>query len=174
MPLKRIEPGRIDRTLTTTVSREYKDLDLSFAPKRGTLFEDGKRRGDVYKRHDLRSIDQSVENILLTAKGEKPFDPDFGSNLRRLLFELNTSVTASMVENEIKTALRVYEPRVNVKEVKLYDNSADREVPRGIDNIFFYSTGGGDERHSLTVKIICEIKNTGQVVQTQVNMNRLR
>jgi phage baseplate assembly protein W len=174
MPLKRIEPGRIDRTLTTTVSREYKDIDLSLTSKKGTMFEDGKRRGDIYKRFDLRAIDQSIQNILLTAKGEKPFDPDFGSNLRRLLFELNTSVTASMVENEIKSALRIYEPRVKVRDVKLYDNGAAREVPKGIDNIFFYSTGGGDDRYSLTVTVVCEIKNTGQVVQAQVNMNRLR
>ena len=75
MALKRIEPGKSDGTLITTVAREYKDLDLSFAPKRGTMFEDGIRRGDVYKKEDIKAIDQSIQNILLTNRYEKPFNP---------------------------------------------------------------------------------------------------
>ena len=174
MALKRIQPGRIDRTLSTTVKKEFKDLDVSFSAKRGSMFEDGIRRGDVYKKIDLRAIDQSIQNILLTEKGEKPFDPKFGSNLRRLLFELSTSVSAADVEDTIKIALRTYEPRVEVKDVKVFDNHTEKQVPRGIDNIFFYSTGNGDDRYSLTISVLCRIKNTGQLIETSINMNRLR
>ncbi len=174
MALNRIEPGRIDRSLSTTVKREYRDLDVSFSPKSGSMFEDGVRRGDVFKTFDLRAIDQSIQTILLTEKGEKPFEPNFGSNLRRLLFELNTSVTSSDVEDTIKVAIGEYEPRVVVKDVELYDNGAAKQVPRGTDNIFLYNTGVGEERYSLTVKVICQIRNSGQLIETSIKMKRLR
>lgn len=174
MALNRIEPGRIDRTLSTTVKKEFKDLDVSFSAKSGSMFEDGVRRGDVFKKFDLRAIDQSIQTILLTEKGEKPFDPNFGSNLRRLLFELSTMVSSSDIEDTVKVALREYEPRVEVRDVSIYDNGAAKQVPRGIDNIFFYNTGVGDERYSLTVTVVCRVKTTRELIETSINMNRLR
>ena len=176
MPLKRIQPGLSDTTLVTTVSKNYRDVDLSFASKRGTVFEDGVRRGDVFKKVDIRSIEQSVENILLTNKGEKPFQPRFGSDLRRLLFELNTMVTEPDVRRTVERALEFYEPRIEVLDVEIADLGADnRKVPKGSANVFLYSTSKqGEMRYSLVITVIARIKNTGQEIATQVNMNRLR
>jgi phage baseplate assembly protein W len=176
MALKRIQPGLSDTTLVTTVPKNYRDLDLSFAPKRGTVFEDGVRRGDVYKKVDIRSIEQSVENILLTNKGEKPFQPRFGSDLRRLLFELNTMVTEPDVRRTVEKALEFYEPRIEVLDVEITDLGADnRKVPKGSANVFLYATVKHEEaRHSLVITVYARIKNTGQEIATQVNMNRLR
>ena len=90
MAVKRIEPGVTDKTLVTTIHKNSVDLDLKFFARRGTMFEDGIRRGDVYKREDLKAIDQSIATILTTNWYEKPFQPKFGANLRQMLFELNT------------------------------------------------------------------------------------
>lgn len=174
MTLKRIQPGLDDGTLLTAVSKNYQDLDLPFYAKSGTVQEDGIRRGDVFKRADLKAIDQSIQTILLTNYYEKPFQPYFGSNLRYLLFELNTLVSESEAEAIVTDALKRWEPRVKVKDVRFYDVGADREVPKGIDNIFFYSVDKSEARHTMILYVTCDIKNIGQEITTRVNMNRLR
>ena len=175
MTLKRITPGLSDTTLVTKVRRENKDLNATFSAKPGTLFEDGIKRGDVYKQLDVKAVMWSVENILLTDKMEKPFDPDFGADLRRLLFGLNTEVSEGEVRDIVEEAIEEYEPRVEVLDVTIVDTTVDKAVPRGIENIFFYKTANsGDERYSLVIDVTCRIKNTTIDFTTQVNMNRLR
>jgi phage baseplate assembly protein W len=63
-----------------------------------------------------RAVINSIKNIVMTAHYEKPFNPDFGSNIRRLLFENLDTLTASAIEREIAESVRNYEPRVNLLE----------------------------------------------------------
>ena len=174
MTLKRITPGLDDTTLITTVRRNFSDIDLKYYPKRGTVFEDGQRRGDIFKKEDVKSIDQSIQNILLTNHYEKPFDPFFGANLRRLLFELNTMIAEDDVEETVTRALERDEPRVEVLSVDVYDAGAAKQIPKGAPNVFFYANSGQSDHYSLIVYVYCRIKNTGEEITTQVNMNRLR
>ena len=174
MAIKRVEPTNLNSaTLSTTVNKNYKDMDLSFANKNGTVFEDGVRRGDVYKKVDLRSVEQSMKNILLTNLYEKPFQPLFGADLRRLLFELDTMVSEPQVRDVIVRALSRWEPRVEVRKIELF-LPGDQMVPKGISDIFFYASKNGVEAHSLVVVIYADIKNTGREIVTRVNMNRIR
>ena len=174
MSVKRIEPGVKDKTLVTTIHKNSLDLDLKFFARRGTMFEDGIRRGDVYKREDLRAIDQSIATILTTNWYEKPFLPKFGANLRRLLFELNTMISESDINRIIKKEIELWEPRVEVLNVEVFDVGAGKAVPRGVSNVFFYSTNSDIDRYSLVITVYCKIKSTGEEISTRVNMNRLR
>ena len=173
MALKRITPGISDTTLVTTINRDYKDIDLSFARKPGSLFEDGLIRGDVYRKLDIRSVEQSIRNILLTNFYEKPFQPLFGANLRRLLFELDTMVSEPEIRDLVTSSVNKWEPRVEVMDVEIVDPSAEKKVPRGISDVFFYATGQ-NARHHLIITVYARILNTGVDIATQVNMNRIR
>jgi phage baseplate assembly protein W len=51
---------------------------------------------------------------LLTNFYERPFQPDVGSNLDKLLFEPATSLTANILESEIINVITNYEPRVSI------------------------------------------------------------
>ena len=95
-------------TVQTNVAREFKDLDMNF-----TIHP---IRKDVNKLVAERAVINSIKNIVLTAHYEKPFNPDFGSNIRRLLFENLDNLTASAIEREIEETVRNYEPRVNLLE----------------------------------------------------------
>ena len=174
MALVRKSPESIDTTLSTRVRREYADMDAHFSARPGTLFEDGVKRGDIYKKKDLRSVEQSIENIVLTNHYEKPFNPYFGSNLRRLLFELNTTLGEHDVVTMVRNSIERDEPRVVVERVELYDLGAAQQVPKGISNVFFYSAKSNEERYTLSVIVYCKMRNTGQDIQTTVNMSRLR
>ena len=174
MAVKRIEPGVNDKTLVTTIHKNSLDLDLKFFARRGTMFEDGIRRGDVYKREDLKAIDQSIATILTTNNYEKPFQPKFGANLREMLFGLSTITSESELNRIIKEQIELWEPRVEVLKVEAFDAGAGKPVPRGVSNVFFYSTGSDVDRYSLIITVYCRIKSTGEEISTRVNMNRLR
>jgi len=97
-------------TIKTTVSRQFKDLDLNF-----TIHPVKK---DVNRIFDERAILNSVKNIVLTSHYEKPFNPDYGSNVRKLLFETMDIVTASALEREIQQSITNFEPRINLVSVQ--------------------------------------------------------
>lgn len=175
MALKRITPGISDTTLVTTINRDYKDIDLSFSHKPGTMFEDGVKRGDVYKRVDIRSIEQSIRNILLTNWYEKPFQPLFGADLRRLLFELDTTVSEPSVRRVVTSAIRKWEPRVELLDIEISLPNSERVVPKGVHDVFFYSGSSPENSaHTLIITVFARILNTGVDIATQVNMNRIR
>lgn len=92
-------------------SRDYTDIDFGFRANPVT--------GDVSLKRGTEAIKQSVRNILLTNKGERPFDPEFGSNIRSQLFENFDPITEALLSDEIRTALRNYEPRVRVLDVRV-------------------------------------------------------
>ena len=95
----------------TARDTEYSDIDFSFRviPVTNAL---------ALKKNE-EAIKQSVVNILSTNRGERPFLPYFGANIRSYLFENFDNVTASLVEEEIRSALVNYEPRVRVTNVEI-------------------------------------------------------
>ena len=87
-------------------TRTFSDLDLNFTAHPVT--------GDVTRRYDDAAIKQSVKNLVLTQNYERPFHSEIGSQLRGLLFEPATPVTAMMIEKTIQQTILNFEPRVNL------------------------------------------------------------
>jgi len=103
----------------------YSDLDFAFRINPVT--------GDVGVKKDIEAVKQSVLNILSTNRGERPFMPDFGGNIRAYLFENVDSVTASLIEEEIKLSLANHEPRVRVLSVDVEDLSNQNAINIRLD-----------------------------------------
>ena len=93
-------------TVTTNIARQFRDLDLNFAIH--------PLKKDVNKHLDQMAIINAVKNLVLTSHYEKPFNPDYGSNVRKLLFETLDIITASAIEREIQQTIESFEPRVRV------------------------------------------------------------
>ena len=92
----------------TRISRSFKDISLSFEPHPVTK--------DLPILKNERAIIRSVRNIVETIPTERFFNPDFGSQVRSSLFDLIDYATLSIIEDQIKTSIDIYEPRVeNVK-----------------------------------------------------------
>lgn len=64
------------------------------------------------------SVRQSIRIILSTAKGERVMRPDFGCGIHDLVFAVNDSATRGLAEYEVREALRRWEPRLEVLDVK--------------------------------------------------------
>lgn len=105
-------------TVITQTTREFTDLDLSFLMH--------PVRKDVNKLKNEQAIIGSIKNLLMTNHYERPFQPDLGSNIRKLLFENLDKITASSLEREITQTIKNFEPRVDVKSIVAnpdYDNN---------------------------------------------------
>lgn len=140
-----IEDGNLSTVpLTSSVTRTYKDLDLTFAKRPS---------GDVYKKVDAAAVKQSVKNILMTNFGEKPFQPYFGGNLNEFLFNLNTEFDDVQIVEDVKNAIRNYEPRAVVKEVKAVMQ---------------------DDSYAIQVSVVFQVVSTNEVTRVDVSLTRLR
>ena len=62
-------------------------------------------------------IEESIWLILGTAKGERTMRPDFGCGIHDLVFSLHNAATAGRVADEVRDALVLWEPRIDVLDV---------------------------------------------------------
>jgi phage baseplate assembly protein W len=72
---------------------------------------------DVTMSFDANAVIRSVKGLLLTNFYERPFQPNIGSNLDKLLFEPISNLTASQLQQEIINVIQNYEPRVQIDQV---------------------------------------------------------
>lgn len=94
-------------------SNLYTDFDFNFIAN--------PNNGDVSKKIDTEAVKQSVRNLILTNRGERPFQPFLGSNVRGLLFELGDPFTALELQKEITNTIENFEPRVELIDVRVTD-----------------------------------------------------
>ena len=90
-------------------NRIYSDLNLSFTKNPATK--------DVAKLFDVQAIKRSVKNIILTNNYERPFNSDFGCNLRGFSFENITEPLLVVIKDRVSMAIEKYVPRVSVEDV---------------------------------------------------------
>jgi phage baseplate assembly protein W len=101
-------------TIQANTVRQYKDLDLRFTAH--------PVRKDVTKHVDEMAVINSLKNLILTNHYERPFQPEIGSNIQRLLFENMDNITASAIQREIFQTINNYEPRVVVESIQVSPN----------------------------------------------------
>lgn len=89
------------------------------------LFENDTKDASMVQNED--AVKQSIINIMLTNIGERLYNPTFGSEINKLLFENVTPQTTSTLINLIRTSIENFEPRARVLDViasPLPDNNA--------------------------------------------------
>ena len=104
----------------TRISRAFKDISLSFEPHPVTK--------DLPILKNSNAISRSVRNIVQTIPSEKFFNSIFGSDVRSSLYDFVDFGTASLIEEQIITAIENFEPRVANLQVEV--------SPKPDDNTF--------------------------------------
>ncbi|EJF07099.1 phage baseplate assembly protein W [Thiovulum sp. ES] len=92
---------------------------------------------------DIDSVFQSLKNLILTRKGERLFNPEYGSNVHKLLFELYSDEIAFSIYNEILNAVSRWEQRVIIIP-------SSSEVSLDIDS------------HIYKLRLVFKVKGYGQ------------
>ena len=74
-------------------------------------------RHDLIRKLDSSSVKQALKNLIMTNRKERLFNPNFGSDIQQLLFELATPATAALIKNFIETTINNFEPRVEIVDL---------------------------------------------------------
>ena len=87
-------------------TRTYKDLAFS-------MFSNP-MNGDIGKSTGATAVKRAIVGILKTNFNERVFQPEFGSNIRALLFEPMNPITEQRMKTEVEEAVKRHEPRAQV------------------------------------------------------------
>ena len=87
-------------------SRTYKDFAYSFFAN--------PMSGDIGKKTGVSAVKSAIVSVLKTNHNERMFQPEFGSNIRALLFEQMNPITEERIRTEVENAVKNHEPRAEV------------------------------------------------------------
>lgn len=73
-------------------------------------------------------IKESILQILQTSPGERLMNPEFGSKLKELVFENNTSVLKTLLRYHIGKALERWEKRIQITSIEFGDGPDENTV----------------------------------------------
>ena len=116
----------------------HPDLDEPSADRGSGLGTDA--RGGVATVDEERSVRQAVLLLLSTAPGERVMRPEYGCDLRKLIFAPNDATTAGLAIFYVRRALGRWEPRV---EVVSLDARASDAAPGRLDIVLIYRLRAG-------------------------------
>jgi phage baseplate assembly protein W len=118
----------------------YLDFFTSFMPHPDT--------GQLLFKTDERVINQSIRNLLLTNRGERPFENSIGGSLRTLLFDLFDDHTEDLARDYVLETLKL-EPRARINNVSIKSN----ENAGALFILIEYVHSGSSDPVSLTVTL---------------------
>ena len=87
----------------------------------------------VKQNEGVKLINDSIQMILSTCKGSRLFEPEFGSNLCRLVFEPLDDILFSKLKVETVTALQQWEKRIVITDVNV-----SKDDTNAINNNYVY------------------------------------
>ena len=112
-------------TYTTSVSRAFKDISLSFKKHPVTYAVTVLRNEDAIKK--------SVINLTRTRINERFFNDLLGTSVADNLFENMGSGLETALEEEISTLLKNYEPRIELNSVYVIADQDSNELSIQVD-----------------------------------------
>ena len=118
-------------------------LELPFARSRTGLFG--------LTETTLEQAGHNIKNLLLTAKGERVMQPDFGSDLRALLFEQADEDIEERIEETILESFSTWLPYISVEKIDIIE---DKTTPNLMKvNLNFYLNYDPDRFNTITLDI---------------------
>ena len=95
----------------------YIGLELPFARSRTGLFG--------LTKTTLEQVGHNIKNLLLTAKGERVMQPDFGSDLRALLFEQTDENIEERIEETILESISTWLPYISIQKIDIIQDESN-------------------------------------------------
>ena len=120
-------------------NRTYKDLAYS-------MFANP-MSGDIGKKTGAAAVKGAIVSILKTNFNERLFAPEFGSNIRGLLFEQMNPITEQRIKKEVESAVARHEPRAEVLGITV---KAQEEQNRYEVSILFNVTSEAEPQKLTT------------------------
>jgi phage baseplate assembly protein W len=109
--------------------------------------------GQLNRKTNAEAVKQSIRNLLLTNRYERPFQPDLGSGLTGLLFEN-------------------YTPGLELRAKKMVEEVFDNHEPRA--ELMKVDVGGNPDHNTLSFQITFRIINTTEPETLDIILERTR
>lgn len=87
--------------------------------------------------------------LLLTQKGERYYDPNYGTDLLKFIFEPNDGITISDIEEEIRITVARYIPNLTINSITFNDDHPDNDVRLNVNIKFTYEEDAFSEEGLL-------------------------
>lgn len=108
--------------------------------------------GMLMRNLNENAVKRSLRNLILTNRGEVPFQPNKGSSIRKILFEQISDVTTDLLTTYIKETVKL-EPRCQLLDILVIPNEAT---------------------HSYSVSLIFTLVNSNKEIALNLNLQRIR
>jgi phage baseplate assembly protein W len=106
--------------MAITRADKYTDRrEKTIASDFDTMFQPHPHTGDLLRISDENAVKQSLRNLLVTSRFERPYSAVYNVGLNDLLFEPANIDTAAAIKERIQDVIRFNEPRVRVTDVKV-------------------------------------------------------
>jgi phage baseplate assembly protein W len=76
-------------------------------------------KGDFQTTVDLNVIINSWRNILLTPRRNYPYDPEYGSDLYKMVFDPLDEITVQRIEDEVYGSIQRYDNRAFIDDIDI-------------------------------------------------------
>lgn len=78
--------------------------------------------GTVMRLVNENAVTRSIRNLINTDRGERLYQPNIGSDIRKILFENISDATAELLSTFINETIDRHEPRAKVLRVQVLPN----------------------------------------------------
>ena len=122
--------------------------------------EDDNVTNRLFKMNSVtkEALTSNLVLLLLTEKGERYYEPEYGVNIRKYIFEPKDGVTQSDIEEEIRETVKLFIPQLLISKVSFFSETDDVGDDIGDNQInilveFKYSEDVFSETGSITLTI---------------------
>jgi predicted component of type VI protein secretion system len=112
--------------------------------------------GDISIKKNIDAIKQSLKNLMLMKRFDKPFDPKIDVGLNEVLFEnFPDPILKDIISKKIEYIISVYEPRIKLQKVE-------------VESLY--------EKNLLQIDITFSLRNQAseELQNLQINLERIR
>ena len=111
--------------------------------------------GDLYRNLNDFAIRESLKNLILTEKGERPFQPTIGSTIRTLMFGILDDPALFFLKNAIEETINNHEPRVVLRDVTVIPDDSHNMVSV---TIFYTTINSPGQVQDLSINLLTRVR----------------
>lgn len=99
-------------------------------------------------------IKSNLKNLILTNRGERLMQPEFGCNLRQAIFEQIGPETYSYIRSEIESSIQRWLPYIIVNDVNVTSDATAKDNNRiNVTLDYTLAYAGNNSRDSLNITV---------------------
>jgi len=116
--------------------------------------------GDFYNSEDVEVIVQSIYVILTTPRETRVWQPEFGCDLMKYLWDPLDETTLENIETDITSALETWEPRIVISNVYVKEVASGSNTSSGTVSIQInFTFDRKDYSHTFVVGADTDLMN---------------